>query len=315
MKKSKLILIASLSALLVLGCVWSFLDFWGLHLDDSFRTMEIKVATNTLTKTNAQDRAENALGRQILEPLPFHQRLKAIHAIDGSLTSEDCGHLVRFVTAPTPPVELDQIAALKNDLLLVLRHQTHLPVPFNEFLSGLYQDKAQHTVIRDYALQHLFMYYEETDGNNAGLHSLNERDTDIFWHALNETTNSIAGTAVIGLNNLAKVGYSRAGVDLPRIRASALELASDPFAHELSRISALQICAELDVNESLQVARHLLQESTCLPLRLSAVAAIGKLGQSADIHLLESEAHDANFLLQAASERAVKALASRKIRP
>src|SRR6185437_15432324 len=106
----------------------------------------------------------------------------------------------------------------------------------------------------DYAIQHLSAFYQQL-AQAHGVDSQTQADElkrtrQTLWDALSETDNSIAGTALLGLSHLSQQRFD--GFDQAKISDKALELASQN-GNELTRITALQVCATLNAKDSLSV--------------------------------------------------------------
>ncbi|MDY0041092.1 MAG: hypothetical protein RBS57_12340 [Desulforhabdus sp.] len=90
---------------------------------------------------------------------------------------------------------------------------------------------------------------------------------------------------------------------------AALEIATDGKAADLSRITAIQVCARLEDRRILPHVRVLIGDSKAgVPLRVSAVGAIGLLGTPADIAPLEELVAKGDSRLAVAAQAAVKRL-------
>ncbi len=249
--------------------------------------------------------------REVLSELPFQRRLKAVHSLGASLLPGDCQALIEYLQAPTADDTIHQTAALKNDLLLALREQNNLPIPFDKVLLELYGDASQNVVIRDYALQHLFLFYDAALNNSSDtrLTIAQEDRLVLFWTAVRERGSGIAGTAIIGLRNLSSDLVAEVNkVERGKVAEAALELAVDPSANELSRIPALQVCSEMRVAGALPLVRKIIQGSTSIPFRLSAVAAVARLGNMTDVDLMGARLKDWKPPLREAAIAAITTL-------
>src|SRR5205085_2658349 len=98
----------------------------------------------------------------------------------------------------------------------------------------------------------------------------------IFWEALRESDNSIAGTALLGLFHLSREMPS--DFDEKSIARAALQLAGGDGVGELSRITAFQICARLNLPGALPAIWQAARSGETVPLQISAISALGALG-------------------------------------
>lgn len=125
--------------------------------------------------------------------------------------------------------------------------------------------------MRDYAIQHLVSWYEQgaTDQPEA-----KEKIRAILHQATRET-NSIAGTALVGMHRLSidDSDFSR-----DEINNLALSLAVSAESNPATRLTAIQVCAERGIKAVLPAIESIPQTPGSLPMRLSAIAALGRLG-------------------------------------
>ena len=70
----------------------------------------------------------------------------------------------------------------------------------------------------------------------------------------------------------------------------------------------MQSCTSLGVSDAIPTARTLAQSSQSLPLRMAAMAAIGKFGGTQDIELLQSILSSPQTELYPAAQSALSAL-------
>jgi len=200
-------------------------------------------------------------------------RIEAVHKLGNELTSFEIAALAVFVNLPEMEGATDAwgLHALKNDILNVLRAQTPPPPDLTRLLIGLYHNRAQNAVMRDYAIQHLSLWHERDDVVSA-----EERKSirTVLNEAMREN-NSIAGTALLGLHRLA---VDLTPSDANGIDRMALQLAQSAETETATRLTAIQVCAERGLKEVLPTAEALAQETDCIPLQLSAMAAFRRLG-------------------------------------
>jgi hypothetical protein len=228
------------------------------------------------------------------------------------LSAEECLALYEFLKKPCLKVAPHRLAGIKNAVLHILRGQTNLPKPWDEMLADLFLDRKQIVTMRDYALQHLFTWYEELRTSNTS--TLVEkpflRMEAIFWQGTGEIDSEIGGTALLGLHYLSQ---QIENIDRERIQKSALDLTANQQASILSRATALQICGQLGLIEALPVAIQLTRGTSPIPLQCSAIAALGELGGAAELDLLETLLKKTESgSLNAAIIRSIKQLTAKK---
>ena len=203
----------------------------------------------------------------------IEERIRAAHSLGDDLDSEEIGALYSFLKSPAGAEEkgANGLHALKNDILNVLRQQS-VPAPgLADMLIGIYRDLAQDGVMRDYAIQHLTTWYDQDAADAPGTR---EKIRAVLHEATEEKT-TIAGTALLGLHRLSAADPA---FDQEKISRLALRLACSDDTLAATRITAVQICAERGLREALPTIEALAQTAGCVPLKLSAIAALGRLG-------------------------------------
>jgi hypothetical protein len=225
----------------------------------------------------------------------FSERVAAVHAIKEALNSEEIRAFYGYLLAPAHNQDQDdrvQENWLRNEMLDKLVRQPTLPAGLPDVLVAIYQDQDQDVVMRDYAVQHMTPAYAQAGADEKA--SLQQA----LWQAAQETDSSIAGTALLSLNDLAQ---SSAEFDQNQIAQTALKLAGDDQCGELARITAIQICGRMGVTQALSVALQLAQQAGSVPLRITAIAALGDLGdQNVETFLQQIAAGDEDRLKPAA---------------
>lgn len=239
----------------------------------------------------------------------FFQRLQAVSQVPRILSSSECQTLVEFLKEPIPENNLTIVAALKNNVMDQLENQESLSATWHETLIGLFEDSSQHPVIRDYALQHLFTWYEKTLEHNSQA-AVRPEMRRVMWSALNGGETTIPGTALLGLHYLSEATES--GVESVRVAHAALELLRSASAPDTVRLTALQICSRMKIPEALPAARELLNRTDDVAMRCSAISVLGDAGHAGDLkllhHLLDS---DRSPGLQPALKAAIHTLTQR----
>ena len=236
----------------------------------------------------------------------FRARLEAVHALGKHLTRQEIDALYAFMHKPLhddalPPVELN---ALKNDMATALLQQADKPRDFGRQMTEMCRDPAQDAVWRDYCVQFLGAWYAYAPGDER------REVRDALWAAVAEPGSGIAGTALIALRN----NISGPEIDRKQLAEKACALASEPKAAEPTRITALQVCALLKYGPALAVARELASGTDSACLRVSAIAAVGQLGDASDVGLLERCASSRDTRIRTAAAAALERLRSKTAR-
>ncbi len=277
---------------------------------DSHRPLVSLSHDGSVRTLPADPALEEALS--LTAPLPFARRLDAVHALQAAtLSAAQIDFMRAFVADPRLPqgLTIQQLRALKNDVLNVVCVQPGQEAATAAMLRALYADETQDPGMRDYALQFL-----------AGLA---ERDPSLgwatHWQALDGKNPDLAATALLHLSlrlrsrvsqaSPLQVSSFRSQVSSPnpqvsglksqvssvapqvsaderrRIVAAALRLASDTAAKDTSRTTALQVCGQLKLTAARPLAYEIARsDKASFPFRIAAVATLGDLGGDAATH-------------------------------
>lgn len=218
----------------------------------------------------------------------YNRRLQvAVNDLPEEIGTENRAALETYLRTPQDGKDGDfrqHEYALRNYMMDALRADTNR---FSETVSTLidvFEDGRQGDIMRGYALQHLCSVYR--DNPQALPPEDKQRIIDTFASALNETQDkTVAPTALVGLH-----AASLADPDVvsgSAVESVALKFIGNPDAGTLSKISAFQICGERKTASAAQAARTTaLDESADWVLRMSAVYALGQLGQTAGLEPL-----------------------------
>lgn len=201
--------------------------------------------------------------------------------------------------------------ALKSDVMDALCNQAIFPKDLAAVFETIFRDQTQDETIRDYALQHFPDVYER-------LSKVKWQDTDAsaqlaliekgMWDSLSETDTSIAGTGLLALCRLSDLS---APIDRNKLVAAAVKLASDSNSSDLARTTAIQVCARLGATDAIPMISRTVDQPVSVPLRLSAISALGLLGGQPEVALLQKLSAGADVRLQPAISAALSRLQSR----
>ena len=240
----------------------------------------------------------------------YFARLTAIHRLPANLAEPEVKEIFRFLTERSAEDEQQRGQVLKNDLMDVLVENPSISLPLSQNLVHLLEDASQNIVIRDYALQHLFTLFERLGDAPQRQEVLDTREAlrTTFRNALGEKDSSIAGTALVGLARLANQSseFSKA-----QIGADALRLVRDENVGELTRISALQVCGQLNQVGAAAYALALAERGTTVSIQISAIGTLGMLGGPGEATFLERFTKGENERLRPAAATALQTLKRR----
>ena len=254
------------------------------------------------------------LVEQIASPTASHgfaARLQAIRGVAGALSGEDIDALMGFLRADAEPLGLtsDNLLVLQNEVLdLLVRHADQV-ADDTEPLGDVYRDAGLSPALRDYVVQHFDRYYlaRWTPPPAGQGDPVRDRFLNTFWRATEETGGTIAGTALLGLERLSR---DRPEIDRLRLGVRATMVARDTTASDSARVAAIQVAAKAGEATARDLARALARSGESIPVRMSAIAALGELGIAEDRAWLEDLASnpETNSRLLPAAAAAIRKL-------
>ena len=175
--------------------------------------------------------------------------------------------------------------ALKNDTLAVLLRQDHLPENLGALLVNIVSNKTQDLTWRDYALQVFPAYVERTAG---WADTDNQALCTVIDAALTERGTVLPGTALIVMNRLSATGGL---YETNTVATEARKILDQSAAGDPARITAIQILAKTDATNALALARTMAHnEANPVLERMSAMAALGRVGDADDLKWLKEMA-------------------------
>ncbi len=194
------------------------------------------------------------------------------------LDADDVQALMDYLRATDGALRIEREAALKNDVLNLLRNQATLPDGLADLLMEMFACKAQPSEVRDYALQHLgALQKDDLDAQRR------QNRRDLFVSAAKDIREPFAGTALYSLASTEQMSKAQ-DAELRRLTVAACGAAANPLA----RMSALQLAGERGYREVLPVVRNLLDGARRDAVTdMVAVGTLGLLGGRDDLSRLE----------------------------
>lgn len=231
----------------------------------------------------------------------YMERMAALDALGKKLTPDEIAAIYAYIAWGKND---EDAYALKNDLLNELRKQTTLPEGLVDVMLDLLYNESQDRTMRLYSLQHLrdcFDVYEKP----------RERQliADAYYDFVKEKNSALSGTALLALVALSEDHPSV--FERSKAKEASASLAFDESADRISRISAIQTCAIMGMKESLPEIRALVSDSKDSNLRLSAIAALGQLGDGSDIAILDKIAEEKESFHEKAIKVAMSKITAR----
>lgn len=211
----------------------------------------------------------------------FPVRIRALRSIARcrNLPPEDVSVLLGYVASTNDVMSADRVAALKNDVLNLLRNQDTAPAQLPRLLIDMLENGEYDATMTDYCIQHLGSMWSAFRSEG-----MSECVRAVLADAASCKEFPYSGTALYALaDDIEAPDEAR-----ERLRRLTVSLACDPAANPLARISAIQLSAQRRFLEVMPTVRRLLAEPhPDMLLAMVSVGAIGCLGRQSDIHLLE----------------------------
>ncbi len=225
------------------------------------------------------------------------------------LPKGDVEALLAYLRKADNAMRVERVAALKNDVMNLLRSQEPPPKGLAETLMGMFEgDSSTHnspthphpSVVLDYYIQHLGAMLDELDEKGR------LRVRAVLAKAAKRTKQPYAGTA---LYSLAEDARATPAQD-KELKGLALALCK-PEANHAARIAAIQLAGERGFADALPILRETLSApSRDAVLDTVCIGSIGLLGNADDIALIERFKGDARR--SAAVEAAIKRIKGRE---
>lgn len=195
------------------------------------------------------------------------------------LPVDDIAALMEYVAATDCVMRIEREAALKNDVLNLLRNQKRLPEGLADLLLDMVASKQYAPVIIDYCIQHLGAMVGSVSDDQT-----KARIRETFIVAAKDIGETYSGTALYSLAEMPNMSKSESD-ELRRLAVAAC----GESANTIARISAIQIAGERGYCETLPMLRGILAGTRRdAVLDMTVVGSIGLMGDATDIQLLES---------------------------
>ena len=212
----------------------------------------------------------------------YETMLVQVSALSDALSEKQIVDLYGFLRTPLrdfKDMEAPAVASLKNQVMEKLLEQQTLPADYGAEMIGLYRNRANDMLLRNFAVQHLERYvdalairggYDATSGDAVKIRSTMDA-------ASRETESSIGGTALLGLERLSQLDPT---IDRDAIATRAASCAANASTHLQTRIAAVQLCGEMQIKSSVSTLRALADDQSAnTVLRLSAKHSLSLLAE------------------------------------
>lgn len=227
------------------------------------------------------------------------------------LPEGDVAALMDYLASTNDVLRVERVAALKNDVMNLLRSQEPPVEGLAETLIVMFEGRGISTpnspthahppAVLDYCVQHLgAMQGEITDD------ATRRRIREVLVGAARRAGQSYAGTALYSLADDRRATFAQ-NAELKRLTLALCR----PEANSAARIAAIQLAGERGYAEALPLLRETLSgERRDAVLDIVAIGSVGLLGTADDIALIERFKGDARR--SAAVEAAIKRIKGRE---
>ena len=198
------------------------------------------------------------------------------------LPEGDIAALMAYLASTNDVLRVERIAALKNDVMNLLRNQNPPVEGLAETLISMFDCKAHPPVVLDYCIQHLGAMQNELDD------SARKVVRGVFVKAARQTKQPYAGTALYSLADDKSATAAQEG-ELRRLTIALCK----PDANNVARIAAIQLAGQRGYSEALPILRDTLSGvHRDAVLDMVSIGSIGLLGNKDDAALLSRFASD-----------------------
>jgi hypothetical protein len=190
------------------------------------------------------------------------------------LPEKDVAALVAYLRSKDSAMRVERVAALKNDVMNLLRRQETPVEGFAETLIGMFDGGAHPPAVLDYCVQHLGLMQGgiADDALRARVHA-------VLVKAARRKNMPCAGTALYSL----AADRRATPQQLEELKRLTLALCG-PDANPAARIAAVQLAGERGYAEALPILRKVLSSPRRdTVLDIVAIGSVGLLGDSSDI--------------------------------
>jgi len=199
------------------------------------------------------------------------------------LLEDDVAALMAYLRRADNALRPERIAALKNDVMNLLRNQEPPPKGLTEALIAMFRSGKHPSAVLDYCIQHLGALQGEIIDD-----ALRHRVHEAFVFAARQTRQPYAGTALYSLAENKHASQSQKN-ELKRLTVALCKRDSNPVA----RVSAIQLAGERGYKEILPILRETLSSShRDAVLDIVSIGSLGLLGEESDLELLSQFSSD-----------------------
>ena len=215
------------------------------------------------------------------------------------LPKGDVEALLAYLRRADNAMRVERVAALKNDVMNLLRSQEPPAEGLAETLMGIFEGGKHPPVVIDYCIQHLGAMLDELDEKGR------LRVRAVLVKAAKRTKQPYAGTALYSLAEDSRATPAQE-TELKRLTLALCK----PDVNNIARIASIQLAGECGYAEALPVLREtLLGARRDAVLDTVCIGSVGLLGNADDIPILSRFSSDSRRA--AAVEAAIQRIKER----
>lgn len=229
------------SAVLVVVAVYSLMDF--NSADERDDATVAKTQNERLAPPVINRKPPSSLRRKMLQAPTLARHVAS------QIESEERMNLRVSVEEASSGTSLAELASEKNQVMDKLLNQPQMPSDYGDVMIGLYRDKSQDVLTRDFAVQHIGLYAQalaRRGGYDADAAESRKLRAALF-DAAGETRTIIAAAAFRALADMAVFDPR---VDANRLDSLLAACTADASSDPASRSMAVQLCGERRVRSS-----------------------------------------------------------------
>ena len=176
-----------------------------------------------------------------------------------------------------PGTSIAELASEKNQVMDELLNQPQIPSDYADVMIGLYRDKSQDVLTRDFAVQHIGLYAQalERRGEYDAEAAESRKLRAALFDAAGETRSIVAAAAFRALADMSEFD-SR--IDARRLDSLLSRCAADSSSAPAARAMAVQLCGERRVSAARSALESILDDGSAPEvLRSSARCALDSI--------------------------------------
>lgn len=256
---------------------------------------------NALTLADLADRDNSKVSPEVLliagvgtgdKAISYNDRMNAMKSFTKEMEWDDVDFLRAFLKVPYREdcgMKAIGYNGVKNSVLEALLQQKIFVPELGQDLLTMFRDEETDEMWRDYVIQFMESYYGRAldSINSANGEEVEAQLAEIestYYAGIQEVQSTIAGTSLIGLQNIAAKDERVNVNDAMDLAAKMVNNSSLP---DYNRITALKICANSKADVIKDSVLELVQIGESIPLRIAAVSTLGDIGNKTDLSLLQ----------------------------